>query len=241
MHHYIMEGDISDVAICTSLHWLRLHTGYEKTSFCEWKSHIRALNSQRDDSWGEALGDRLGVHTEGTVFGAGAGRRTAGDLGGSPGVRFPRQADTQTQNWQADQPRPSLSELRHPWAGGKRSCESELLEVSPQRWWSASRRTQQLWWGWAQSWERGDGREEGESCVSSVGVGAPQLPRVGAIFPRVSLRSCWQSAHCRDDERAASLRTRTCRQLTMNYLLHTQKFLKQLRGGTPGGGGQKTC
>lgn len=44
------------------------------------------LDSQRDDSRREALGDSLGVHTEGTVFGAGAGRRTTGYLGGSPGV-----------------------------------------------------------------------------------------------------------------------------------------------------------
>lgn len=55
------------------------------------------LNSQGDDSRGEGLGDHLGVHTEGTVFGAGAGRRTAGGLGGSPGVGFPRQDETQTQ------------------------------------------------------------------------------------------------------------------------------------------------
>lgn len=77
-------------------------------------------DSQRDDSRGEALGDRLGVHTEGTVFGAGAGRRTAGYLGGSPGVRFPRQAEAQAQHRQADQPHPSSSELQHPWAGGGR-------------------------------------------------------------------------------------------------------------------------
>lgn len=53
-------------------------------------------DSQRDDSRGEALGDRLGVHTEGAVFGAGAGRGTAGCLRGSPGVRLPRQAETQS-------------------------------------------------------------------------------------------------------------------------------------------------
>lgn len=81
MHHYIMEGDISDVAICTSLH-------VAETSYYVMgkKKAVHTKNSQRDDSRGEALGDSLGVHAEGAVFGAGAGRRTAGYLWGSPGV-----------------------------------------------------------------------------------------------------------------------------------------------------------
>lgn len=72
------------------------------------------LDSQGDDPRGEALGDGLGVHAEGTVFGAGAGRRAAGYLGGSPSVGFAEQAETHTQKRQAEQPRPSLAELRHP-------------------------------------------------------------------------------------------------------------------------------
>jgi len=96
------------------------------------------LDSQRDDSRWEALGNGPGIHTEGTVFGAGAGRRTSGALWGSPGVWFARQAETQTQKRQADQPRPSLSELRHPQAGGEGSRVDELLEVSPQ--WLVERR-----------------------------------------------------------------------------------------------------
>ncbi len=96
--------------------------------------HTGIVDSQRNDTRGEALGDGLGVHTEGTVFGAGAGRRTARYLGGSPGVGFPRQAETQTQNRQADQPRPYLSRLQHPWAGGKGSRVNELLEVSSPQW-----------------------------------------------------------------------------------------------------------
>lgn len=83
MHHYIMEGDISDVAICTSLRIAE--TSYRLGEDAYNVTHYM-LDSQRDDSRGEALGDCLGVHTEGTVFGAGAGRRTAGYLGGSPGV-----------------------------------------------------------------------------------------------------------------------------------------------------------
>lgn len=79
------------------------------------ESHTK--HSQRDDPGGEALGDSLGVHTEGAVFGAGAGRRTAGYLRGSPGIQLPRQAKTQSP--QTDQPRPSLSEFQHPWAGGR--------------------------------------------------------------------------------------------------------------------------
>lgn len=95
MHDYIMQGDISDVAICTSLH------------------AVMKTNSQRDDPRGEALGDGFGVHAEGTVFGAGAGRRAAGDLRGSPGVRFPRQAEEEEEEAQKeDQPRPSRSKLK---------------------------------------------------------------------------------------------------------------------------------
>lgn len=112
-----MEGDISDEAICTSLHTAGISNRL-------WK------DSQRNDARGEALGDSLGVHTEGTVFGAGASRRTAGDLGGSPVVRFLRQAETQTQNQQAHHP--SGPELQHPMAGGPVSHVSELLEVCPQ-------------------------------------------------------------------------------------------------------------
>lgn len=74
-----------------------------------YESHTK--HSQRDDPGGEALGDSLGVHTEGAVFGAGAGRRTAGYLRGSPGIQLPRQAKTQSP--QTDQPRPSLSESQH--------------------------------------------------------------------------------------------------------------------------------
>lgn len=93
-------------------------------------TQIWLLDSQRDDARGEALGDSLGVHTEGTVFGAGASRRTAGDLGGSPGTWFPRQAQAQTQNQHAHHP--SRPKLQHPWAGGAGSHVSELLEVCPQ-------------------------------------------------------------------------------------------------------------
>ena len=171
------------------------------------------LNSQGDDSRGEGLGDHLGVHTEGTVFGAGAGRRTAGGLGGSPGVGFPRQDETQTQEWQAYQPCPSLSELRHPWAGGKRSHFLKfLLSGFCERWWSRlpttpavlimlSAALREPAWGRGEGCERkrreGGGGEWGESCVSSVGVGALQLPWICAIFLPEPLPECtlqeWRS------------------------------------------------
>lgn len=131
MHHYIMEGDISDEAICTSLHTAGISNRLWKDAFGEWNTkQTRILDSQRNDSRGEALGDSLGVHTKSTVFGAGASRRTAGDLGGSPGVWFLRQAETQTQNQHAHHP--SGPELRHPLAGGAVSHVSELLEVCLQ-------------------------------------------------------------------------------------------------------------
>ena len=54
------------------------------------------LYSQRDDPRGKALGDSLGIHTEGTVFGAGAGDRTTGDFGDPLGPCLPHQAEKQT-------------------------------------------------------------------------------------------------------------------------------------------------
>lgn len=81
----------------------------------------RIVDSQRDDSRGKALGDGLGVHAEGAVFGAGAGRRAARHLRGFLGVRFPRQAEAQTHHRHEHQPQPSRAELRqHPGAGKRR-------------------------------------------------------------------------------------------------------------------------
>lgn len=121
-----MEGDISDVAICTSLH-------ADEASHRLWEinriimSESPRKHSQRDDPGGEALGDSLGVHTEGAVFGAGAGCRTAGYLRGSPGIQLPRQAKTQSP--QTEEPRPSLSEFQHLRAEGR----NPPLKVSAQR------------------------------------------------------------------------------------------------------------
>lgn len=87
----------------------------------KWCFSGRIVDSQRDDSRGEALGDGLGVHAEGAVFGAGAGRRAARHLRGFLGVRFPRQAEAQTHHRHEHQPQPSRAELRqHPGAGYRR-------------------------------------------------------------------------------------------------------------------------
>ena len=58
---------------------------------------VTALYSQGDDPRGEALGDGLGVHAEGAVFGAGAGRRSAGDLGCPLGLATPWQQEQEPQ------------------------------------------------------------------------------------------------------------------------------------------------
>lgn len=70
-------------------------------------------HSQGDDPGREALGDGLGVHAEGAVFGAGAGGRTAGGLRGSPGVRRPRQAEGQSRQADERRPLPACERLQH--------------------------------------------------------------------------------------------------------------------------------
>lgn len=208
--------------VCTLL---RFQTGYKKMLSHEF------LDSQRDDPRGEGPGDSLGIHTEGTVFGAGASRRTAGDLGGSPRVWFPRQAKTQTQNQHAYHP--SGPKLQHPWAGGVRSHVSELLEVCPQ--WLVERRRSaclttpavlimlraETAWERDRGWVTEIGREGG-------GGESPMYPLwvwVLCSFPgsvqslSVSTRSCCQRAHCRNDEQHYLLRTWTCRQCRWQWII----------------------
>lgn len=86
-------------------------------------------NSQGDDPGREALGDGLGVHAKGAVFGAGAGGRTAGGLRGSPGVRRPRQTEGQSRQADERRPLPACERPQHPVSGRRREGMSLLLCV----------------------------------------------------------------------------------------------------------------
>lgn len=66
------------------------------------------LHSQGDDALGEALGNSLGVHTEGVVLGAGAGWGTVGYFRDPPGQRGPHQAQQQAKRGPWDRPTPPL-------------------------------------------------------------------------------------------------------------------------------------